>query len=275
MEIGNQFDTQGYIVIKKLFSQSEIKEITSIVDYIYQQWLPKNYEALIEERLINMHSLTDSIYFRDNDSKRIKFFELIAPKKLTKLIENIFGNEIYFHNTQLFFNPYSKEKLPYWHRDLQYSPIEDEIQEKEQSNILTLHIRIPLVAEKGIELIPGTHKRWDSQLEKKVRFALDGHKNSEELPGAILIELEPRDVLIFNAQMIHKGNYKLNKVRKALDICVGKKHSFTSDFLDINVLPTNEEIKYISNNHWYKLARNIAASNNVLESFPNYITTNH
>ena len=267
MKIENQLDSQGYIVVKKLFCQNKIEQISSIVDDIYQQWRHKNYGVLLKNRSINMHSLTEPIYFIDNDSKRTKFFELIASKKLTDLLKSIFGKGIYFHNTQLFFNPYVKDKLPYWHRDLQYSPIKDEIQAKEQGNILTLHIRVPLVAEKGIELIPGTHKRWDSKLEKKVRFELDGHKNSEKLPGAILIELEPRDVLIFDAQMIHRGNYKLNEVRKALDICVGKHNSFTSDFLDINVLPTNDEIKFISNNQWYKLARNIA-SNNVLELLP-------
>ncbi|MEO0836115.1 MAG: phytanoyl-CoA dioxygenase, partial [Cyanobacteria bacterium J06642_3] len=57
------------------------------------------------------------------------------------------------------------------------------------------------------------------------------------------------------------GNYKLNQVRKALDICVGKKHSFTSDYLNANVLPKNNEIKLISNNQWYKLARDIASGN--------------
>ena len=257
-----QFETQGYTVIPQLFNQDELEPISIVVKRIYQQWLKENWADFIENQLINMHSLTHSKYFQNNPSQRTYFFELIAPSKLTDLIENLLGEGIYFQNTQLFFNPYQNGKCPYWHRDLQYSPIPDAIQAKEQKNLLTLHVRIPLVAEKGIELIPETHKRWDSQLESQVRLELNGHINSEELPGAILIELEPGDLLIFDAQMIHRGNYKLNQVRQALDICLGKQHSLTSGFLDESHLPNDEEIKKISNSQWYKLSKSLVPKKN-------------
>ncbi|WP_019507066.1 phytanoyl-CoA dioxygenase family protein [Pleurocapsa sp. PCC 7319] len=261
MEISKQYAERGYAVIKKLLNQDEIEKITIIVDLIYDRWLNENGDALIEHQLINMHSLTHPRYFKNNKSERIKFFELIAPEQLTDLIEKMFGKGINFHNTQLFFNPYTNTKTPYWHRDLQYSLIEDSIQAQEQNNILSLHIRIPLIAEKGIELVPGTHKRWDSELERNVRLELNGHINSEKLPGGILIELEPRDILIFNAQMIHRGNYGLNKVRKALDLCIGKQHHLLSGFLDRDILPNDDEIRCISNNQWYVLAKDIADQN--------------
>ena len=141
---------------------------------------------------------------------------------------------------------------------MQYSSIDDAIQCDEQSKMLSLHVRIPLVEEKGVEVVTGTHKRWDTDLERKVRFELNGHKISEALPGADLIDLIPGDVLIFNAQMIHRGNYALNTTRKALDLCVGKYHPLAARFLDESVLPTTEEIENIENNKWYTLARDIA-----------------
>ena len=260
MKISQEFADQGYVIIKKLFTQAEMEQITNIVNPIYQQWLQENSFSLIEYQLVNMDSLTHLKYFPNHSKKRIQFFELISPKKLTDLLESIFGQGIYFHNTQLFFNPYQNRRLPYWHRDLQYNPIEETVQVKELKNILMLHIRIPLVAEKGIELIPGTHQRWDSELERNVRLELKGHTHSENLPNTVLIELEPGDILIFSGQMIHRGNYELNTIRKALDICVGKKHPLTSGFLDRDILPNALEIECIKNNQWYKLAREIAAN---------------
>ena len=165
-----------------------------------------------------------------------------------------------FHNTQLFFNPANVECIPYWHRDMQYSPIEDSVQCAEQKEMLSLHIRIPFIAEKGVEIVTGTHKRWDTELERDVRFELNGHRNSESLPGSELIDLARGDILIFSAQMIHRGNYELNPARKAFDICVGKYHPLASGFLDPRVLPKDEEIDNIANNQWYRLAREIAAS---------------
>ncbi|MEM9451374.1 MAG: phytanoyl-CoA dioxygenase family protein [Cyanobacteria bacterium P01_E01_bin.6] len=258
MKIAEQFDDRGYAVVRKLFSQNEIDYIAGFIDCIYQQWLCETGDAVSDEQLINMHSLTSPKYFEGRDEERIRFFEAIAPQKLSELIESMFGDGIYLHNTQLFVNPHQGKKNPCWHRDLQYSPIDDSVQAREQKTMLTLHIRIPLVSEKGVELVPYTHKRWDSELEKQVRFELNGHTNYEQLPGTVLIELEPGDVLIFSAQMIHRGNYILNPIRKALDLCVGKHHPLTSKFIDVTMLPSPEEIGCIRNNQWYVLAREIA-----------------
>ena len=125
MEISKQYTDQGYAIIKKIFNQDEIEKITIIIDHIYDQWLNENGDALIEHQLINMHSLTHPRYFKNSSGDRIKFFELIAPERLTNLVEKMFGTGINFHNTQLFFNPCTNTKTPYWHRDLQYSSIED------------------------------------------------------------------------------------------------------------------------------------------------------
>ena len=74
MKIDNQFDSQGYIVVKKLFSQNEIEKITLIADKYNRQWQQQNYSVLLKDRSIDMHSLTEPIYFINNDSKRIEFF---------------------------------------------------------------------------------------------------------------------------------------------------------------------------------------------------------
>ena len=262
MDTAKQFKEQGHIILTKFFKPEEIQQLTCIVDDIYHQWREENQDALIEQQLINMHSLTHPKYFQDYSHRRVQFFELLSPIKLITTLESIFNTDIYFHNTQLFFNPHNKEKQPYWHRDLQYSPIDDSVQAAEHSKMLSLHVRIPLVAEKGVELIPATHTRWDTELERNVRFELNGHRNHEPLPGSVLIELTPGDVLIFNAQIIHRGNYSLNATRKALDLCVGKPHPLVETFLDPTGLPTDTEMKLIHNRFWYDLARKIAANKN-------------
>ncbi|MEM7063360.1 MAG: phytanoyl-CoA dioxygenase family protein [Cyanobacteria bacterium P01_B01_bin.77] len=263
MDASKQFETQGHTILRNFFEPEEIGQITSIVDRIYSQWQAENYHALIEQQLINMHSLTHPQYFQGRSHERQRFFELIASAKLTQTLGQLFNTDLYFHNTQLFFNPYQKGKQPYWHRDLQYSPIDDAVQAAEQHNMLSLHVRIPLIAEKGVELIPDSHLRWDTELERNVRFELNGHHNHAELPGSVLIELEPGDILIFSAQIIHRGNYALNSTRKALDLCVGSPHPLVLGFLDKTGLPTDDEIQHISNCSWYVLARELAATPNL------------
>jgi len=247
--------------LRNFFNEEEISSLDTQVDRVYKIWLSANEAEIFNNKLVNMHSLSSPEYFEGLPEERVRFFEAIASVKLTKIIESIFGSGIYFHNTQLFFNPSNKERLPYWHRDFQYSPIDDSIQQDEQNKMLSLHVRIPLVKEKGVEVVTGSHKRWDTKLEHDVRLELNDHKNSEPLPDAVLIDLKPGDIFIFNAQMIHRGNYDLNSTRKALDLCVGKYHPLVSDFLDERVLPKKEELENIVNNQWYKLALKVVANN--------------
>ena len=254
------FDDQGYVIVKKIFSQPDIEKLAKIVDRVYDQWLSENRVDFIEHRLVNMHALTSPRYFVDHEAERLLFFQTIASNGLTQLMNSMFGDDIYFHNTQLFFNPFENKRLPYWHRDMQYSLIDDAILKNEQRNMVSLHVRIPLIPEQGVELIPGTHKRWDTELERDVRLELNGHKNSEDLPDSVLTELAPGDVLIFSAQMIHRGNYCLNESRKALDLCIGKQHPLTSTYIDKNILPNVGELDKIENNQWYKIARELAVT---------------
>lgn len=250
MQKREQFSKNGFVTIPQLFTKPEIKTLTEQVDRIYNLWFKKHATEVAEKGLLNMHSLTAPKYFEAQSGERVRFFESISPPKLTDILSELFGNGIYLHNTQLFFNPH-KPRLPYWHRDMQYSALSDEVQKEEQTHMLSLHVRIPLLKESGVELIPGTHRRWDTELERDVRLELNGRKNSEVLPDAKLIHLESGDVLIFSAQMIHRGNYELNPARKALDLCVGKPHRLLAEFLDQTTLPTTEELELIQNKKWY------------------------
>jgi ectoine hydroxylase-related dioxygenase (phytanoyl-CoA dioxygenase family) len=254
----NIFDTQGYLILRDFFSACDIENLSHTVDRIHRQWLSENRATHIDGRAVNMHSLTSRRYFMSDETGRLRFFERLAPATLTTFIDRMFGDDVYFHNTQLFFNPYDKSRLPYWHRDLQTSPVADLDQASEQQRLVSLHIRIPLVAEKGLELIPGSHRRWDTETEKNVRFERHGHASSDDLPGALLVELEPGDVLVFDAQMIHRGNYRLNRLRQALDLCIGKPHPYTSAYLDESVLPDACALSQIANANWYRRARKLA-----------------
>lgn len=255
MEEQEIFNKKGFVVLREFLTSEEVRMLAGLIDPIFSQWRKGAYKEICEQDLVNMHSLTHNEYFNRNKEDRIRFFNSLLPPKLTTRIDTMFGEKLYFHNTQLFFNPMKKGQLPSWHRDLQYSSIEDTEQAREQDNLLTLHIRIPLVDEVGVELIPGTHRRWDTDLERDVRFKTNGHTQTEDLPGATLIPLNSGDILIFSGQMIHRGHYQHNSSRLALDLCVGRYHPFTVTYLDVHNLPTDEEINEIPNNIWYTRAK--------------------
>lgn len=247
------YQKHGFVVVRQLLDEARIAALGASIAAIFRQWLDAHRSDYAGRGLVNMHSLTHARYHASSEA-RIRFFERIADTRMTALLEAMFGEDIYFHNTQLFFNPCNFTQPPYWHRDLQYSPIADAEQAAEQGRLLNLHVRMPLVAETGLALVSGTHRRWDTPLEAAVRFEREGHRHSDDLPGMRLISLEPGDVLIFDAQMLHRGHYRSNAGRMALDICAGRAHRFTLPYLDRAVLPASGELARIANHAWYRRA---------------------
>jgi ectoine hydroxylase-related dioxygenase (phytanoyl-CoA dioxygenase family) len=269
MTIQSEFEENGFFILRDFFAPKELLRLNELVDGVHQQWLEANQAAFENDGLINMHSLTQAEYFVDEPENRLRLFKAIAPAKLVELLDEVFERDIHFHNTQLFFNPFNPDQQPYWHRDLQFSDIPEAQQKAAQPELLSLHVRIPLVKEVGLELVPGTHKRWDTELERKVRLELDGHKNSETLPDSLLLDLEPGDLVVFSAQMIHRGNYTDNDARKALDLCVGSSHELLAGTLDPRNLPTAEELEQLSTDDWYRRAWEVVG----LEPTPQAIAT--
>jgi ectoine hydroxylase-related dioxygenase (phytanoyl-CoA dioxygenase family) len=245
------YQDMGYAVVPQLLDHSQIAQFHRSIEPIYAQWLDQNQHNPGFGQLVNMHSLTLPQYFVQQAEKRLEFFQQLSCGVLVDHLKALFGAKLYFHNTQLFFNPADPNKQNYWHRDLQYSPIPDTQQQQVHAELTSLHVRIPLLDEAGIELIPHSHQYWDSDLERNIRFARYGHQQHDDLPHSQLITLKKGDVLIFNAQMIHRGRYDFNAERMALDICIGTAHPLIEGFRDKAVQPTTDELAQIENKQWF------------------------
>lgn len=244
------YDQQGYLVLKQIFEPSALEALKAQVAPIYHQWQQRNQQVSGYTQQVNMHSLTHPAYFAQSEA-RMEFFQHLAHPRLVQTLKTIFGSAIYFHNTQLFFNPADPNKTNYWHRDLQYSALGDDLQKQIHHELLSLHVRIALMDETGVELIPHSHRQWDSPLEHAVRFAREGHHQHDELPYSHLIKLKAGDVLVFNSQLIHRGRYDFNAQRLALDLCIGTPHAAIREFMDTSVQPTADELAQLKHNDWF------------------------
>lgn len=245
------YQDNGYVILPQLLDSLHIAHLRQCIAPIYAQWLAQSQHNQGFDQLVNMHSLTQPHYFMQHSAKRLAFFQQLSCTVLVDALNSLFDETLYFHNTQLFFNPTDPQRQNYWHRDLQYSPIPDAQQQQVHTELTSLHVRIPLLDETGIELIPQSHQHWDSALEHQVRFAKVGHQQHDDLPHSQLINLKQGDVLIFNAQMIHRGRYDFNRERLALDLCIGTPHPLIEGFRDTTVQPTVDELAQIENKGWF------------------------
>lgn len=206
----DQFRKDGFIHLKGFFHEEDLTEIHTVVAGAHENWVKLNEQAL-KQGSVNSAFLTNPQFCR-SELERERIFHFIQKAPIVDLGSALLDGQPYFMNTQLFFNPMTHEKKPYWHRDVQYSGLSKERQMELISEEQVLHFRIPFFEDPGLEIIPGSHMRWDTNEEEWVRLELEGRRNNEPLPGSIKIPHSPTDLLVFSAHLIHKGVYGGNRL---------------------------------------------------------------
>jgi len=245
------YNDQGYFVLRHYFSEQEIEALKSVILTFHARW-KKDNAAFYQEEAFNSSVITGSEYL--SSDQRLTLFNFISSTKMMELITSVIPGTPVFMNTQLFFNPVNPQQKDFWHRDCQYD-YDLEEQEKVTLNTRVVHLRIPLFDELGMELIPGTHKRWDNEQEFNVRQEVNGRKSHESLAGGEEIPLAAGDLFVFSADMIHRGLYGLDRL--ALDVLVfdaDDDYVNYVDYIDDDCLPDRTLLKRIDNPLLYENA---------------------
>ena len=207
-----EYQETGYLLRRNFFAEEELCAIEPILRQFNDDWIARNQEHY-ETRAINSAYITDKR--RHTPEALSTLFAFIAQDKLAEIASALIPDPA-FMNTQLFFNPVNQHQKNYWHRDIQYTPFGTEQQAQVLTAANVLHFRVPFADEPGIELVPGTHTRWDTPQEYETRMSENGHVPHDDLPNSAAIALNRGDLLVFSANMIHRGLYGGN--RFAFDI---------------------------------------------------------
>ncbi len=250
-----EYNRQGYCVVKSLFSDKELQQLHKSLLCFHKAWKEENTEHY-ETQAVNASYITSNQYL--DDLHRMHIFEFIGRAKLMKVVTQIFDKQATFMNTQLFFNPVNEHQKNYWHRDMQYHLSVAE-QEKALTGPQVIHFRIPLMDEPGIELVAGSHTQWDSEEELDVRLERNHGRNFDALTTGTQIELAAGDLLVFSANMIHRGVYGKN--RFAFDVLFCECDLAFADFIDKACLPNSSQISQLENNQAFQSAKALKKGN--------------
>tara|TARA_R110001583_G_scaffold161004_1_gene312927 strand:- start:373 stop:1155 length:783 start_codon:yes stop_codon:yes gene_type:complete len=239
-QLQRNYREQGYFVIRDYFTMAEVTALRAVVLKFHQLWQQDNAK-FYQEEAFNSSLITGSEYLASDD--RVKLFNFISAKKVMQVVDTIIANKPAFMNTQLFFNPVNPKQKDFWHRDCQYDH-DVAGQKLAIKETQVLHLRVPLFDELGMELVPGTHQRWDNEEEFNVRQEEKGRVSSEDLTTGKKINLAAGDLLVFSADMIHRGLYGLDRL--ALDILVFDSAGDFADYVDDDCLPDSAMLDEIN-----------------------------
>ena len=120
-----------------------------------------------------------------------------------------------------FMDPLVDGRDGHWHRDTQFLFKQEEVEKREVAKAgasgVGMQMQIALVRSDDLEVVPGTHLRWDTPEEYAIR-RLDGGRNkrSNSMPGAVRVDLDVGDAVAFNPVMLHRGRYRTEKLRRTI-----------------------------------------------------------
>lgn len=228
------YEQQGYFVLNNYFTKQEINNLRETILIFHNAWKTE-HQSFYQNEAFNSSLITGSEFL--TAQQRLILFRFISSAKMMKVINVVIPNLPAFMNTQLFFNPCTKQQENFWHRDCQYDhDLKGQQQAIKETQVV--HFRVPLFDEPGMELVPESHQRWDTQEELDVRLARKRKFSSDELSTGKKIPLNAGDLLVFSADMIHRGLYGADRL--AFDTLIFDSSGDFADYVDDDCLPNTE-----------------------------------
>lgn len=252
-ELYQQWVSDGCVIVRGMFDPARTAHLRAICDRILDQWRVANPETGKvgggPEATVMRH-LNHRGYFGDDLGELTTLMDAVADDKVLNTMRTIFQEEPLFRCTSYFFNPLAGGKDGNWHRDSQFTTPNDEAEQAvltkaaEAGN--SVQMQIALVPSDDIELVPGSHRRWDTPAEYAIRKADGGANNrSNAMPGAVRVVLEPGDAVLFNPMAIHRGRYHTDRPRRTLMLTYTKS--------------SEPYVDYFSNQPWFLTPGYLAA----------------
>lgn len=229
----------GYLVIPNAVSNEQVERLREISERAYAQWRdesepgsePSNFHY--QPSAWALLHLNHPKYYRDSPDDRAFLLDSIAMPFVVDLLDDIFEEEAVFMQSNLYVDPPSQEFHGGWHRDCQFLA-----QGEEQERIdffaeieppRELHMHIPLVPTAGTSVVPGSHRRWDTPEEERVRR----HDVQGEMPGALRLQLHPGDLAFFHVNSLHRGHYPVGVPRRTIAVSYGRASAWRPIDADI------------------------------------------
>ena len=224
-ELEARWREDGYVVARNLLTPERAQHLASLCDGIAAQWRECSPEtdapgAAVPEDATCMRHLNHPSYFLDDETGgRVAMLETVADPGVLALCTTILGDRPAFRSTSLFMNPELTSRNGDWHRDdpLRDVPVAPTPNAEEEGMIEAnvggggesggcVQLQIALVPSDDVELVKGSHLRWDTPEEWQVRLGDDkAHACSDRMPGACRIALQPGDAVAFNPFGLHRG----------------------------------------------------------------------
>jgi ectoine hydroxylase-related dioxygenase (phytanoyl-CoA dioxygenase family) len=220
-----QWEREGYLVIPGFFDPERAARLRRVCDDILEQYLECDAQTGVPGNPDGrgMRHLNHPAYFADRPPQNFaELMDACADELLLGVARSILCEPALFRCTTYWFNPRTKREDGEWHRDTQFvakgeSEEKSMLEDHWSRTVSCIQLQVALAPSDDVQVVPGSHKRWDTPEEYAIRRADDfAHNRSPGMPGALRIALQPGDAALFNPNGLHRGQYHKDKLRRTL-----------------------------------------------------------
>lgn len=219
-QIERQFSRQGYVIIPKLFEPERIVRLKIICDGVLHQWAKQSLNYKLKPNKKSLGGLTDFHRHGEHIDRLEYLLDTISDPKILFILRCVCKIQLIFNGTVYFFNPTESSWQGDWHRDGQINAPDDDVERHRIFNSAFIRVHIALLSDCFLEIVPGSHARWDSPKELEIRKGANKLADLAEMPSARIC-LNPGDAVFFDGYSIHRGNYLADKPRRTLALLYG------------------------------------------------------
>ena len=211
------FRVHGYFVVRAFLNLPELGELRRACDSALERARAESSQKGHTTPKIGLFS--EPRYFAHEPGSLELLTKFVGSKRICALLEGLAheGEDGVprLESTDYYHEQTKRDWSGDWHRDSQFGQPDPELERRRILTTTSVHVRVALEDDDRLEIVPGSHRRWDTAEELQVRKG--PNRASSAIAGATRIALEAGDACVFHAWSIHRATYRRAPLRRTLD----------------------------------------------------------
>ncbi|CAN5708195.1 hypothetical protein BH09MYX1_BH09MYX1_01980 [soil metagenome] len=211
------FRVHGYFALPAFLNPTDLGELRRACDVALDRARAESAENGHSTPKIGL--FTELSYFAEQSDALVVLANFVGSARICALLEGLSHEDEdatpHLENTDYYHEQTKHDWDGDWHRDSQFGQPDPELERRRILGTTSVHVRVALEDDDRLEIVPGSHRRWDTPEELQIRKG--SKRTSSAMPGAKRMTLEAGDACIFHAWSIHRATYRRTPLRRTLD----------------------------------------------------------
>lgn len=213
----HNFRERSHFVVPAFLAKAELGELRRVCDHALERVRAESSVKGHTSPSVSLFAATDHLACDPSTIQPLLSFA--ASRRVCALLDGL-GSDAEERAPRLKKLDYYHEQTRHdwdgdWHRDSQFTEHDPERERALVVGTTAVHVRVAFEPDDRLELVEGSHSRWDTDEELRIRKG--AQRASADMPHSVRIALRPGDACVFHAWAIHRATYQCRPLRRTLD----------------------------------------------------------